>query len=78
MKIHIPITDLKASVQNLYSNGMIKHMVIDYAPNSIMGWVDGKEIEVFNFSKICRMDNRWTGYNLHPTESEIVIEITNL
>jgi hypothetical protein len=78
MKIHIPITDLEASVQKLYSDDMIKHMVIDYAPNSIMGWVDGKEIEVFNFSKICRMDNRWTGYNLYPMKSEIVIEITNL
>ena len=51
---------------------------IDYAPNSVMGWVDGDEIEVFNFSKIFKLDNRWTGYELHRNKTEIVIEITKL
>jgi hypothetical protein len=45
MKIHISTSDLKPSVRKLYLGGKIKHMVIDYAPNSIMGWVDSEEIE---------------------------------
>jgi hypothetical protein len=78
MKIHISTSDLKPSVRKLYLGGKIKHMVIDYAPNSIMGWVDSEEIEVFNFSNVCRMDNRFSSYELTSTESEIVIEITKL
>lgn len=78
MTIHIPISDLKPEVKSLYRRGRISSLSIDYAPNAIMGWVDGTEIEVFDFSKVCKMDNRWTGYNLYPMKYEIVIEITNL
>ena len=43
-----------------------------------MGWCDNEEIEVFNFSRVCKMDNRWTGYEVHESKTEIIIEITNL
>ena len=78
MTIHIPISDLKPEVKKLYLENKIKSLGIDYQPNAIMGWVGKEEIEVFNFSKVCKMDNRWTGYNLYKNETEIIVEITNL
>ena len=78
MTIHIPILNLKPHIRKLYLENKIMSLGIDYAPNSVMGWVDGDEIEVFNFSKIFKLDNRWTGYELHRNKTEIVIEITKL
>jgi hypothetical protein len=78
MKIEISILDLEPTIRELYLNGKIKSLGIDYQPNALMGWVDGKEIEVFNFSKVCKMDNRWTGYELHQSTFEITIQITGL
>lgn len=78
MTIHISIYDLESKVRKLYLEDKIQSLGIDYQPNSITGWHDGKEIEVFNFNKVCRMDNRWSGYILHKNKTEIIIEITNL
>ena len=78
MTIHISIYDLESKVRKLYLEDKIQSLGIDYQPNSITGWYDGKEIEVFNFNRVCRMDNRWSGYILHKSKTEIIIEITNL
>lgn len=78
MTIHISISDLEPKVKELYLENKIKSLCIDYWPNAIMGWVGDEEIEVFNFSKVCKMDNRWTGYNLYQNKTEIIVEITNL
>ena len=78
MTIHISISDLEPKVKELYLENKIKSLCIDYQPNAIMGWVGDEEIEVFNFSKVCKMDNRWTGYNLYQNKTEIIVEITNL
>ena len=78
MTVHISISDLEPKVKELYLENKIKSLVIDYQPNAIMGWVGDEEIEVFNFSKVCKMDNRWTGYNLYQNKTEIIVEITNL
>ena len=78
MTIHIPISDLEPKVRELYLENKIQSLGIDYQPNALMGWVDGKEIEVFNFSKVCKMDNRWTGYKLYENKTEIIIEIEGL
>lgn len=75
MTIHIPISDLEPKVRNLYLEGKLSGLGIDYQPNAIMGWFGGDEIEVFNFSKICKMDNRWTSYTLHQNKTELIIEI---
>ena len=78
MTIHISISDLEPKVKKLYLENKIESLCIDYQPNAIMGWVDDEEIEVFNFSKVCKLDNRWTGYNLYQNKTEIIVEITNL
>jgi len=78
MTIHISIYDLEPNVRKLYLENKIKSIGIDYQPNSIVGWYEGEDIEVFNFSKVCRMDNRWSSYEIHQNQTEIIIEITNL
>lgn len=78
MKIQITVNDLEPSVRELYKEGKIRQMSIDYQPNAIMGWVDREEIEVFNFSRILRMDNRYSGYELHTNDDSITVEITNM
>jgi hypothetical protein len=79
MTIHIPISNLEPKVRKLYlEDKLIGGLGIDYAPNAIVSYYDGKIIEVFNFSKIMQMDNRYTGYNIYKNPTEIVIEITGL
>lgn len=75
MIIHIPISDLDPPIRKLYLENKILGMGIDYAPNAITGWVDNKEVEVFNFGKVCKMDNRWSGYELYKSPTEIIIDI---
>ena len=75
MTIHIPLVDLTEQIRKLYLEDKIKGMGIDYVPNAIMGWVDDREVEVFNFGKVCKMDNRWSGYELYCSPTGIVIDI---
>ncbi len=79
MTIHIPITDLEPRVRKLYlEDKLIGGLSIDYAPNALVSWYDGKEVVVFNFDRICKMDNRYSGYQIHKNKTEIIIEITGL
>lgn len=79
MTIHIPIADLEQSVRKLYlEDKLIGGLSIDYAPNAIVSWCEGKEIIIFSFDKICKMDNRWTGYTIHKNKTEIIVEIKGL
>lgn len=79
MTIHIPITDLEPRVRKLYlEDKLIGGLSIDYAPNALVSWYDGKEVIVFNFNRICKMDNRYSGYQIHKNKTEIIIEITGL
>lgn len=79
MTIHIPITDLEPRVRKLYlEDKLIGGLSIDYAPNALVSWYDGKEVVVFNFDRVCKMDNRYSGYQIHKNKTEIIIEITGL
>lgn len=79
MTIHIPITDLEPRVRKLYlEDKLIGGLSIDYAPNALVSWYDGKEVIVFNFDRVCKMDNRYSGYQIHKNKTEIIVEITGL
>jgi hypothetical protein len=79
MTIHIPISDLEPNVRKLYlEDRLVGGLSIDYSPNALVSWCDGKEITVFSFNKICKMDNRYSGYEIHKNKTEIIIEITGL
>jgi len=75
MTIHIPVSSLDLKIRKLYLEEKLKGFGIDYQPNSITAWYDGEEIEIFNFNKICKLDNRFTSYNLFQNKTEIILEI---
>lgn len=79
MTIHIPISDLHPNVRKLYlEEKLVGGLSIDYGPNTLTSWYDGKEVTLFNFTPICKMDNRWTSYEIYRNKTEIIIEITRL
>ena len=47
---------------------------IDYALNSLVSYHEGKEVEVYNFSKYLILDNRWGGYEIQDYGTKIVIK----
>lgn len=79
MTIHIPISDLEPNTRNLYLEDKILQLSIDYQPNAIIGYFKNnelyEEVEVFNFSKVFKMDNRFTSYKIHKRKTELIIEI---
>jgi hypothetical protein len=46
---------------------------IDYALNSLVSFLNGKEIVIFNFNKYFVLDNRWSGYKIDDYGTKIVI-----
>ena len=80
MTLHIPISDLEPNTRNLYLEDKILQLSIDYQPNTIIGYFKNnglyEEVEVFNFSKVFKMDNRFTSYIIHKRKTELIIEIT--
>jgi hypothetical protein len=75
MTIHIPVLSLDTKVKQLYLEEKLKGFGIDYQPNSLMAWYEGEEIEIFNFNKICKLDNRFTSYEIYLNKTEIILEI---
>ena len=79
MTIHIPISDLEPNIRTLYLENNIFELSIDYQPNAIVGYFKNnglyEEVEVFNFSKIFKMDNRFTSYKIYKRKTELIIEI---
>jgi len=41
-----------------------------------MGWKDGKEYTIYDFSPICRLDNRKNSYEIEWDCDKIVIDFT--
>jgi hypothetical protein len=46
---------------------------IDYALNSLVSFLNGGEIIIFNFTKYFILDNRWSGYKIDDYGTKIVI-----
>lgn len=85
MTIKIPITILPLEVQELYSENKLYYFAIDYQYNNILASVKKEsinlderweDIEVFNFTKYLKMDNRFNTYTIELTPTEIIIHIT--
>ena len=84
MRIHIPINELPQEIQELYKEGKLYHFGIDYQYNNLTAEIykpsinldeRWKEVEVVNFTKYLKMDNRFNTYNTKLTPTEIIIEI---
>jgi hypothetical protein len=74
MLITIPFSSLTKEVKELFVANKLKSFGIDYQPNALMAWNGDKEIEVYNFSRICKLDNRFCSYEIYFGPTEILIE----
>jgi SRSO17 transposase len=75
MIVHIHISELKEDIRKLYLEDKVGHLSIDYAYNSIMGWVNNVEVKVFSFDDYFKSDNRYNTYNLYKNKTEIIVEM---
>ena len=76
MLITIPFSSISEKVTELYFANKLKSFGIDYQPNALMAWNGDEEIEVYNFTKVCKLDNRFCSYELYFGPTEILIEFT--
>jgi len=74
MLLTIPFSSLTKEVKELFVANKLKSFGIDYQPNALMAWNGDKEIEVYNFSRICKLDNRFCSYEIYFGPTEILIE----
>ena len=79
MTFHIPINELTKEIRTLYIEDKLQHLNIDYLPNAIVSSIKGsnEEVIVYDFTKICKLDNRYVDYNIYKNSTEIVIEFIN-
>ena len=73
--ITIPLSSLTDDIRKLLADGVIKHMVIDYADNTIVGYTLTDEIELFHFWDYFMMDNRHNKYDISYTPDGIKLKI---
>jgi hypothetical protein len=77
MMIWLGLEDLTPEVKGLYlENKLTGGMSIDYALNQLLSYVGEEEIVIFDFTPICKLDNRYTGYQIYQRLDGIMIEIT--
>jgi len=76
MTFHIPINELTKEIRTLYIEDKLQHLNIDYLPNAIVSSIKGsnEEVIVYDFTKICKLDNRYVDYNIYKNSTEIVVE----
>jgi DNA-binding Lrp family transcriptional regulator len=73
--ITIPLSSLTDDIRKLLADGVIKHMVIDYADNTIVGYTLTDEVEVFQFGNYLMMDNRYNKYDISYAPEGINLKI---
>jgi hypothetical protein len=67
-------TDIDPYIADLILDGKLEGgYSIDYALNSLVSYLNGKEIVIYNFNKYLILDNRWSGYKIDDYGTKIVI-----
>lgn len=74
MTVEIYYHDMEESIAEMFTSNEFVSISIDYMFNAVMGWKDGKEFTIFDFTPICRLDNRKSGYRLEWDCDKIVID----
>ena len=74
MEIRIGHWDMDEEVSGLFLRDEFVSISIDYAFNAVMGWYEEKEYTIYDFSPICRLDNRKHSYELYLQNDEIILE----
>jgi len=76
MTITIPIENLNEKIKTSYLDGKIKNIGVDYEPNSIVGWLKDKEVELYNFNNVLKLDNRYCSYEIRCSLAQIKLEFS--
>ena len=74
MTVEIFYHDMEEDIAEMFSSNEFVSISIDYMFNAVMGWKDGKEFVIYNFSPICRLDNRKHTYELEWDCDKIVVD----
>ena len=74
MLITIHRRELESSIRKLFMEDKLSHFVIDFEPNALFARNDKEELEIYNFSRICKLDNRYTSYEIFIGPTEILID----
>jgi hypothetical protein len=76
MLIQIGVDDILMDYRSPYKLNLIKSLSIDYATNSIHGWLDDKEVIIFSFKDYGFInDNRYNTYDITSDVDGILIKI---
>ena len=74
MTVEIYYHDMEDSIAQMFTSNEFESISIDYMFNAVMGWKDGKEFTIFDFTPFCRLDNRFNSYELEWDCDKIVID----
>jgi hypothetical protein len=74
MTVEISYHDMEESIAEMFTSNEFVSISIDYMFNAVMGWKDGKEYNIYDFTPICRLDNRKSSYELEWDCDKIVID----
>ena len=74
MTVEIFYHDMEEDIAQMFTSNEFASISIDYMFNSVMGWKDGKEFTIFDFTPFCRLDNRFNSYELEWDCDKIVID----
>ena len=76
MILTIAFEELNNDIKAYYAAGEVKGIGIDYQYNALLGYVNGVEVEVFNFSKYFKTDNRYSSYEIYCAPTQILLEFS--
>jgi hypothetical protein len=65
---------MEEDIAQMFTSNEFVSISIDYMFNAVMGWKDGKEFVIYDFSPICKLDNRKHTYELEWDCDKIVID----
>lgn len=74
MVLTIPFEDFNPQIKQVYSEGRVKGIGMEYQYNGLYGFIDNEEVCVFDFNKYFKIDNRYSSYEIYCGPSQIMIE----
>lgn len=76
MTVEIYYHDMEEDIAQMFTSNEFVSISIDYMFNAVMGWKNGEEYKIYDFTPICRLDNRKNSYELEWDCDKIVIDFT--
>lgn len=77
MLVTLHHSDFNQQIKKLFLENKLKHYSIDYETNNLLAWYEDVEYEVYNFTRVCRLDNRYVSYDIYIGPTEILLEFKN-